>query len=456
MIKKNEEYIVEILDNGCNGEGIAKIEGFPVFIENAIKGEKIKIKILKVLKNFSYGKIIEILETSSNRKEPDCKTYKKCGGCRLRHMTYEKTLELKKSIVQNSINKNVKQEVKVNDVIGMENPYFYRNKLQYPIGFVEKEKVMGVYSERSHDIIPTTNCMIQNKLCQDVANATFEYIKENKVKVYDENYLKGTIRHLVIRAGLKTNEILLTLVVNDKGFKEFEEDFVEYMIIKFPEIKSIVLNYNSEKTNVILGNKCETIYGRGYIYDILGEYKFKISPLSFYQVNPIQTEILYNTAINTVWVPQQGDTKEQIALDLYCGIGTIGIFASKYFKKVYGIEIVEDAIKDAKENAKINNIENIEFYAGDVEQILPKIIEKENIKPNVVFVDPPRKGLDVNTINVLKKIMPEKIIYISCNPATLARDLNLLEEKYNIESIQPVDMFPWTSHVECVVALNLR
>lgn len=358
MLKKNEEYIVDIMDNGFQGEGIAKIDGITIFIPQAIKGEKIKIKILKVLTNFAYGKIIEIIETIKDRKEPDCNTYKKCGGCNLRHMTYKKTLELKKSIVQNSINKNIKQDIKVEDVIGMDNTLYYRNKLQYPVGFIDKERVMGIYSERSHNIIPTTNCMIQNRLCQDVANYVFEYIKKNKIKVYDEETNTGTIRHIVVRIGIKTNEVLLTLVINDNRFKDYIEDFIEYMIVKFPEIKSIVLNYNSQNTNVILGKKCETIFGRGYIYDVLGEYKFKISPLSFYQVNPVQTEILYNTALKSI-INQENN----IALDLYCGIGTIGIFASKYLKKVYGIEIIEDAIKDAKENAKINNIENIEFYA---------------------------------------------------------------------------------------------
>lgn len=453
MLKKNEEYIVEIIDNGFQGEGITKIDGITVFIPQAIKGEKVKIKILKVLTNFAYGKITEIIETSKERCNLDCDTYPKCGGCNLRHMTYEKTLELKKSIVENSINKMVKQDVIVNDAIGMEDPFYYRNKLQYPLGFIDKKRVMGIYSERSHNIIPTTRCMIQNRLCQDIANYAFEYIKENKVKVYDEETLTGTIRHIIVRVGIKTNEILLTLVVNDNRFKELKEDFVQRMIVKFPEIKTIILNYNSEKTNVILGKKCETIYGRGYIYDVLGEYRFKISPLSFYQVNPTQTEILYNTAIKNALLE---DSKNQIALDLYCGIGTIGIFASKYFKKVYGIEIVEEAIEDAKENSKINNIENIEFFAGDVEELLPKIIEKERIKPNVVFVDPPRKGLDKNTVELLKNLEPDKIVYISCNVATLARDLSYLEEKYEIKAVQPVDMFPYTSHIESIAVLNKR
>ncbi|MBO4816489.1 MAG: 23S rRNA (uracil(1939)-C(5))-methyltransferase RlmD [Clostridia bacterium] len=456
MLKKNEEYIVEIIDNGFQGEGISKIDGITVFIPNAIKGERIKIKIVKVQTNFAYGKILEIIEKSKNRQQEDCITYSKCGGCNLRHIKYEETLNIKKSIVENCMYKALKKEIKVNNVIGMKPPFYYRNKLQYPLGFIDNKRVMGIYSERSHNIIATTKCMIQNELCQAIANYAFEYIQENKIKVYDENDGTGTIRHIIVRIGVKTNEVLLTLVVNDNRFKDYVEDFTQYMIIKFPEIKAIVLNYNQENTNVILGKKCETLYGRGYIYDILGEYKFKISPLSFYQINPIQTEILYNTAIEFVGKDESRSLQNQIALDLYCGIGTIGIFASKYFKKVYGIEIVEEAIEDAKENAKMNNIENIEFYAGDVEELLPKIIVKEKIKPNIVFVDPPRKGLDNNTVELLKNLEPEKIIYISCNPATLARDLSNMEEKYEIKEVQPVDMFPYTSHVECVCLLKLK
>ncbi len=450
MIKKNEEYIVKIIDNGCQGEGIAKIEGIPIFIENAIKDEEIKIKILKVQKNFAYGKIIEILKESKSRKDSDCNTFSKCGGCSLRHMDYEKTLIIKENIVQNCLNKMVKENIKINNIIGMDEPFYYRNKLQYPVGFFNKQKVMGVYSMRTHNIIPTIECKIQNKLCQEVANYAFEFIKAKNIKAYDENFGKGTIRHIVVRVGIKTNEILLTLVLNDNQIKKIEDEFVDYMIEKFPEIKSIVKNYNSEKTNVILGKKCEVIYGPGYIYDVLGDYKFKISPLSFYQINPIQTEKLYSIAVNNAIENYSG---KDIALDLYCGIGTIGIFASKYFKKVYGIEIIQEAIEDAKENAKINNIENTEFYAGDVEKILPQILDKEKIKPGVVFVDPPRKGLDKNTVQLLLNLEPQKIVYVSCNPATLARDLLLLEEKYSIKNVQPVDMFPYTHHVECCALL---
>jgi len=364
-------------------------------------------------------------------------------------------LQIKKAIVQNCLYKALNREVEVKDVIGMETPMFYRNKLQYPVGLnKEGQAVMGVYSSRTHNIVPVSNCYIQNEKCNEIANDIFNFIKEKNISVYNEETLKGTVRHIVIRIGIKTNEVLVTIVVNDNNFKK-EKDFVEYITNKHSNIKTIVKNYNTKNTNVILGNKNEIICGNGYIYDILGEYKFKISPLSFYQVNPIQTEILYNTAINNVGVALQGDPRD-VALDLYCGIGTIGIFASKKFKKVYGIEIVDQAIEDAKENARINNVNNIEFYAGDVEQVLPYILEDIAEKPNVVFVDPPRKGLDNKTIGVLKDLQPEKIIYISCNPATLARDLKELEEKYEIKKVQPVDMFPYTSHVECCSVLEIK
>ena len=458
MLKKNEEYVIDIIDNGFQGEGIAKIDGMTVFIDKAIKGEKVKIKILKVQTNFAYGKIIENLKKSEARVDKeDCATYKRCGGCNLRHIKYEETLNIKKATIENCLYKALKRDIKVNDVIGMKNPLYYRNKLQYPVGINKDQKsIMGIYSSRTHDIISAEECFIQNKECQYIANDIFKFIKENDIEAYNEKTLKGTVRHIIVRIGVKTDEVLVTLVLNDNNFKK-EKELVDFLTKKHKNIKSIVKNFNNKNTNVILGEKTEVIYGDGYIYDILGDYKFKISPLSFYQVNPVQTEILYNTAINFVGADAPiCPLNNNIALDLYCGIGTIGIFASKYFKKVYGIEIVAQAIEDAKYNAKINDINNIEFFAGDVEKILPQIIEKDNLKPNIVFVDPPRKGLDKKTIQVLKELRSNKIIYISCNPATLARDIALLDENYNIGEVQPVDMFPYTSHVECCSVLYLK
>lgn len=451
MLKKNDEYIVDIIDNGYQGEGIAKIDDFIIFIDQAIKGEKIKVKILRVQSNFAYGKIIKIIKESKFRNEPDCLTYKKCGGCNLRHISYNETLEIKRAVVENCLYKALKKQVQVDKTIGMESPLYYRNKLQYPVGLDNnKNTVMGIYSIRTHDIIKTEKCYIQNELCQDIANDIFKFVVSNNIKAYNEKILKGTLRHIIIRIGIKTSEILVTLVVNDNNFNK-EKEFVEFLTKRYKEIKSIVKNYNNKNTNVILGEKNEVIYGNDYIYDMLGEYKFKISPLSFYQVNPVQTEVLYNKALELI------DKKNNnIALDLYCGIGTITIFAAKYFDKVYGIEIIEDAIKDAKENAKINKIENIEFVTGDVEKILPDLIKTEKIKPDVVFVDPPRKGLDKNTIEVLLKIKPKQIIYISCNPATLARDISLFQEKYELKEVETVDMFPYTSHVEVVTNLELK
>ena len=459
MLAKNQVYEVEIIDNGYQGEGIAKIDNFPIFIQGAIKGERIEVKILKVLSNFAYGKIIKILNESNKRKDIDCAVYPRCGGCSLRHIKYDYTLKLKKATVENCLYKALNKQVKVNDVIGMDNPLNYRNKLQYPVGIDKNgETLMGVYSERTHDIVPVKDCYIQDNKCNKIANEVFEFIKENNISAYNEKTLKGTVRHIVVRIGIKTGEVLVTIVVNDNNFKK-DKELVQYLTNKYPNIKSIVKNYNMKNTNVILGNKNEVIFGNGYIYDILEEYKFKISPLSFYQVNPVQTEKLYNTAIRFADKEIPGENNNiptQTALDLYCGIGTIGIFAAKKFKKVYGIEIVEQAIEDAKENAKINNIENIEFYAGDVEKLLPEILKKIENKPEIVFVDPPRKGLDNKTIEVLKRLCAKKIIYISCNPATLARDLKLLEEKYEIGEVQPVDMFPYTSHVECCALLCLK
>lgn len=341
--------------------------------------------------------------------------------------------------MRNCIRKELKRDIKINKTIGMGNPYHYRNKLQYPLGIDKNNKpVMGVYAKRSHEIIEVEKCQIQNELSEKIAKDTFEYLKSCKIPMYNEKNQTGTIRHIVIRIGVMTNEVMLILVVNNKDFKE-EKNFTKYITSKYPEIKTIVLNYNMKDTNVILGNENKTIYGQGYIYDILGDYKFKISPLSFYQVNPIQTEVLYNKALEYAKL-----TGKETILDLYCGIGTIGIFASSKAKKVFGIEIIENAVKDAKENAKINNIPNAEYFCGQVEKILPQIIKQYGIKPQVIFVDPPRKGLDSQTIETLLQLEPQKIIYISCNPATLARDLACLEQKYKTTEITPVDMFPYT------------
>lgn len=450
-IQKNEEYIVEIIDNGFQGEGIAKIEGFTIFIPNTIKGEKVKIIIVKVLSSYAFGKIIEILKKSNYRIESDCNTYKRCGGCNLRHIDYQQTLKMKQNAVQSLVNKTLKNKIKVQTTLGMDKPYHYRNKAQYPLGKNKNgEPVMGTFANRTHEIIPIEKCIIQNEQTEKLAKIVFDFIVRNQISIYDEKTGRGLVRHIVTKIGIKTNEIMLILVINGENFLQ-EKELVEYILKEFPNVKSIIKNINMKNTNVILGNQNINLYGDGYINDILGEYTFKISPLSFYQVNPVQAEKLYELGVEGADIK-----KSDIVFDLYCGIGTISLFMCKYAKKVYGIEIVEEAVETAKENAKINNVKNTEFISGDVEEILTDLIENRKIIPNVVMVDPPRKGLDDISVNNILKISPKKVVYISCNPATLMRDLAKLEDKYVIDSIKPVDMFPFTSHVECVAVIGRK
>ena len=450
-ISKNEEYEVEIIDNGYNGEGIAKIDGFTVFVPNAIKGEVVKILIVKVLSSHAFGKILEIEKKSKFRQEIDCATYKRCGGCDLRHIKYEQTLKMKQNAVQALVNKNLKNKIEVKETLGMENPFFYRNKAQYPVGVNKDRKpIIGVFANRTHEVVPIKNCLIQNPKSEAIAKFILEFIKEKNISIYNEKTGRGFFRHIVIKVGIKTNEIMCIFVINGKKFP-YEDELVEKLKQNYPEIKTIVKNINMKNTNVILGQENINLYGNGYIEDVLGEYKFKISPLSFYQVNPKQAEKLYNLGIEMAKV-----SKEDTVFDLYCGIGTISLFIAKYAKKVYGVEIVEQAIKDAKQNAKINNIENVQFIAGDTKIVLEDLIYKKGIIADIAIFDPPRKGLDNNSINNILKIKPKKIVYISCNPATLIRDLALFEKLYEVKTIIPVDMFPFTKHVECVAVLNLK
>ena len=451
QIEKNKQYIVDIIDNGFEGEGIAKIDNFTIFIPNCIKGEKVKILIVKVLKSYAYGKVLEIIEKSEYRREPDCLTYKRCGGCDLRHVDYKKTLEMKQNAVQSLVNKTLKNKVNVEKTLGMEEPYFYRNKAQYPVGIDKNNNpVIGVFANRTHEIIPIEECFIQNKQSQKLAKFVLDFIKENNISVYDEKTGKGLVRHIVTKVGIRTNEIMLIIVINGQSIPK-EKELIKDVLEKFPNVKTIVKNINRKNTNVIMGDKNINLYGNGFIQDILGDYRFKISPLSFYQVNPIQAEKLYNIGVRKANI-----TKDDIVFDLYCGIGTISIFMAKYAKKVYGIEIVEEAIKDAKENAKLNNINNTEFIAGDVENILDDLINNKKIIPDVIMIDPPRKGLDNKSVDNILKIKSKKIVYISCNPASLVRDLAKLEEIYDIKMIKPIDLFPFSKHCEVCTVLQLK
>lgn len=450
-IQKNQEYIVEIIDNGYEGEGIAKLDNFTIFVPGAIKGEKIKILIVKVLSSHAFGKIIEILNESETRQDSDCLTYKRCGGCNLRHIKYEETLRMKQNAVQSLVNKTLKNKLKVEETVGMKNPFHYRNKAQYPLGVNKQgEPVIGVFANRTHEVIPMEKCLIQNPQSEEIGKFILEFIKQNNISIYDEKTGKGLFRHIVIKVGIKTNQIMCVLVINGMSIPK-EPELIEKLLVKFSNIKTIVKNINMKNTNVILGQENINIYGDGYIEDKLGEYIFKISPLSFYQVNPIQAEKLYNLGVEMAQI-----SKNDTVFDLYCGIGTISLFMAKYAKKVYGIEIVKEAVVAANENALLNGVDNTEFYAGDVEVVLDDLINNKGVKADVVMFDPPRKGLDKNSINNILKIKPKKIVYISCNPATLVRDLAEFEDLYDVQKIVPVDMFPWTAHVECCSVLEIK
>ncbi|MCY6371250.1 23S rRNA (uracil(1939)-C(5))-methyltransferase RlmD [Clostridium ganghwense] len=447
-IEKNQEYVVEITGLGYEGEGVAKIDNYAIFIHGAMIGEKVRVKIVKVKKNFAFGKLLEVLEASTVRTEPVCSIYKRCGGCSLQHMSYEAQLEFKKNRVRDVLERIGKLEDYVlHDTLGMKEPYRYRNKVQLPVGEENGEIKIGFYAPRSHNIIDMDTCYIQDEIADKVVKLTKEWMNKFNLKAYNEEDNSGIVRHIMIRRGFKTKEVMVVIVTRQNSFP-YKEEFVELIRENIKEVTSIVQNINHKKTNVILGEKCITLYGEDFISDYIGEFKFNISPLSFFQVNPIQTEVLYNKALE--YADLSG---KEVVFDAYCGTGTISLFLSKKANKVYGVEIVQQAIENAKINAKQNNINNVEFQVGKSEEAIPELI-KNGIKADVVVVDPPRKGCDKVLLEAITEMKPERIVYVSCDPSTLARDLAILkEEGYKTVEVQPVDMFPQTGHVETVVKI---
>lgn len=449
-IEKNKHYNIEINDMGSEGEGIGKIDGFTVFAENAVTGDFIETRIVKVKKSYAYGKIINIIKASPLRAEPICSHYPQCGGCNLQHISYEAQLEFKTQKVKNCLERiGGFKLIEINKTIGMNNPINYRNKAQFPVGKnKDGETVIGFYAKRSHNIINSDCCYIQNKANEKIIDCFRKFIKKYNIKPYDEINHSGILRHIITRVGSKTGEIIVTAVINSDKL-DYSDELVKMLLKSNKDIVGIALNINKEKTNTIIGNKIKIIYGKGYITDYIGNLKFEISPLSFYQVNPKQTKILYEKVL------EFAEPFEKTVIDAYCGIGTISLFLAKKAKKVYGIEIVPQAIEDAKKNAQINNIENTEFFVGKSEDIIEKLYNEKNIRADIIVVDPPRKGCDTKLLNVISQMKPEKIVYVSCDPATLARDLKILcENDFEIKKVQPVDMFCMSSHVETVVLLT--
>lgn len=450
-VEKNKDYIVKITGMGFQGEGVGKIDDYTLFIEGAIEGEEAKVKVVKAQKNFGFGKLLEVTNPSKYRVEPICPVYKRCGGCQIQHISYEGQLDFKKKRVKDCIERIGKlEDVVIHNTLGMQNPYRYRNKVQLPIGERNGEVVIGFYAQRSHDIIDIDTCYIQDEVADRVINITKEWINKYKIPTYNEETKKGLLRHIMIRKGFKTGDVMVVLVSKDKNVSNLNY-FIQRIKDEIEGIKSIVLNINPKDTNVILGEECIVLYGEDHIKDYIGNFRFNISPLSFFQVNPVQTEVLYNKALEYANL-----TGEEIVFDAYCGTGTISLFLAQKAKKVYGVEIVPQAIENAIENAKQNNVENVEFIVGESETVIPKLIE-EGIKADVIVVDPPRKGCEKSLLEAIAKSNPKRIVYVSCDPATLARDLAILNELgYKTNEVQPVDMFPQTAHVECVALIEKK
>lgn len=452
MVEKNKEYIFDIISQGYEGEGIAKIDNkYPIFIEGALKGEKVKVRIVKVNKNFAYGKLMEVLEASEERVNPPCAIYKRCGGCKLQHASYKAQLDFKWDRVKDCVSKIGKLDPSiVKYPLGMENPWRYRNKVQLPIGLINGEVKIGFFAPRSHDIIDMESCLIQDEIGDKVVKLTREWIEKFNIRPYNvdgEYDEKGIVRHIMIRRGFTTNEVMVVLVTNGEKLPH-KEEFVDLMVKNIPGIKSVIQNINSKKTNVILGLESKTLWGEDTISDYIGDFRFNISPLSFFQVNPTQTEVLYGKALEYANL-----TGNEEVFDAYCGTGTITLFLSQKAKKVYGVEIIPQAIDNAWINAKENKVENVEFFVGESEVAIPDLINK-GVKADVVVVDPPRKGCDKKLLDAITNIDAKKIVYVSCDPSTLGRDLKVLEDNgYKTLEVQPVDMFPNTSHVENVAKL---
>ncbi|EOU1607739.1 23S rRNA (uracil(1939)-C(5))-methyltransferase RlmD [Clostridium perfringens] len=452
MVEKNKEYIFDIISQGYEGEGIAKIDNkYPIFIEGALKGEKVKVRIVKVNKNFAYGKLMEVLEASEERVNPPCAIYKRCGGCKLQHASYKAQLDFKWDRVKDCVSKIGKLDPSiVKYPLGMEEPWRYRNKVQLPIGLINGEVKIGFFAPRSHDIIDMESCLIQDEIGDKVVKLTREWIEKFNIRPYNvdgEYDEKGIVRHIMIRRGFTTNEVMVVLVTNGEKLPH-KEEFVDLMVKNIPGIKSVIQNINLKKTNVILGLESKTLWGEDTISDYIGDFRFNISPLSFFQVNPTQTEVLYGKALEYANL-----TGNEEVFDAYCGTGTITLFLSQKAKKVYGVEIIPQAIDNAWINAKENKVENVEFFVGESEVVIPDLINK-GVKADVVVVDPPRKGCDKKLLDAITNINAKKIVYVSCDPSTLGRDLQVLEENgYKTLEVQPVDMFPNTSHVENVAKL---
>lgn len=450
-IQKNDICEVEIIDQSTEGDGVCRIDGFTVFVPRTVVGDIVKIRIVKVNKTYGFGRLEEIIKASELRAAPVCGVFEKCGGCDFMHIAYDAQLKLKQKQVQDAITRlGGFTDVVAEETRGMENPYAYRNKTQMPVGRSNDGRtVCGFFRRHSHDIVETEQCCVCSHVAMDAANAVKEYMRRAKVKPYDEKTHSGIIRNVFVRTA-KDGSVMVVVVANALFLPETEL-LISLLREKVEGLVSIQHNIHTEKTNLVLGKNNDVLWGAEKLSDTIGDLEFEISPHSFFQVNPLQTQVLYETAVEMADI-QKKDT----VFDLYCGIGTISLFAARRAGKVIGVEIVEDAVKDAKKNAVTNNIDNAAFYCGDVQKSI-QYLYSQGERADVVILDPPRKGSDEKTLDIIINMQPERIVYVSCNPATLARDLKYLcaNSDYKIKMVVPVDMFPHTVHVESVALLAL-
>ena len=459
-LEKNEIYEVEIVDISVDGSGIGKVDGIALFIKDAVIGDVVKAKIMKMKKKYGFARLMEIVTPSPHRVEPRCELHRQCGGCQIQTLDYPEQLRFKQKKVEDHLKIIGKfEDCTVEPVIGMEEPFRYRNKSQFPVARSKGSKngaegklVSGFYALRTHDIIPTKDCQIGIEQNGKIVQAILRFMEKNNISAYDETTGTGLVRHILIRYSFSREEIMVCLVINGNVLPE-QKKFIR-SLTKIPGMTSICLSVNTEWTNVIMGRDIIYIWGKHYITDDIMGVEFRISPISFYQINSIQTEKLYEKALEFAQLKP-----EDTVWDLYCGIGTIGLCASSRVKKVYGVEIVSDAVRDARINAQVNHITNAKFFIGKAEEVLPNFYSSkdqvESEHPDVIIVDPPRKGCDPALLETILKVQPDRMVYVSCDSATLARDLRILADGgYQILKVQPFDMFPQTVHVESCVLLE--
>ncbi len=454
-LKKNDEFVIDIEDMSVDGEGIGKYEGMTFFVKDALIGDTVRAKVMKLKKTYGYARLMEILKPSADRVDPVCRFHRQCGGCQIQALSYEKQLEFKQEKVENNLRRiGGFRNIPMEPIIGMEEPFHYRNKAQFPVGKDKEGHIItGFYAGRTHQIIPNRDCALGIPANKEILDIVIDFMETYQIEPYDEMSGTGLVRHILIRAGFQTGELMVCLIINGDELPH-QEALIE-KLTKIKGMTSISVNRNTKKSNVILGDRTKTIWGQPYITDYIGDVKYQISPVSFFQVNPVQTKAMYDLALE--YADLSGG---EVLWDLYCGIGTISLFLAQKAEKVYGVEIIPQAIEDARKNAAVNEIQNAEFFVGKAEEILPEFYEKEKAAgkkayADVIVVDPPRKGCDTKLLETILKMAPSKVVYVSCDSATLARDLKILcGGGYQLKRVRPIDNFCQSTHVEVVTLLQ--